>query len=86
MWMSVQSAHDVAFRGWSRNPKGRSQDRSALVAALAEPAQFSGETASAYLGMELSQPTWLLHLTKRVENFFPEKEFAEMQTVWNNRT
>ena len=84
--MREQSAHDAVFRGWSRNPKGRSQDHSASVAAPAEPTQFSGRTASAYLGMARLQPTWLPHLMKRVENFFPEKEFAETQTVWNNHT
>jgi len=86
LWMSVQSAHDAVFRGWSRNPKGRSQDRSASVAALAGPTQFSGKTASAYLGMARSHPTWLRHLTKKAKFFFPEKEFAETQTVWNNHT
>ena len=86
MWMREQSAHDAVFRGWSRSPKGRSQDRSASVAALAELPQFNGKTASAYLGMAHLQPTWLPHLMKRVENFFREKEFAETQTVWNNHT
>lgn len=86
LWMSVQSAHDAVIRGWSRNPKGRSQDRSASVAALAGPTQFNGKTASAYHGMARLQPTWLHHLTKRAKFFFPEKEFAEMQTVWNNHT
>lgn len=86
MWMSEQSAHDAAIRGWSRSPKGRSQGLSAKVAALAEQPQFSQVKPAASLGMGILQQTWLHHLMKRAESSCREKGLAETQTVWNNHT
>lgn len=86
MWMSEQSAHDVAIRGWSKSPKGRSQGLSAKAAALAAQPQFSRVKPAASLGMGILQQTWLHHLMKRAESSCPEKGLAETQTVWNNHT
>ncbi len=86
MWMSEQSAHDVAIRGWSKSPKGRSQGLSAKAAALAEQPQFSQAKLGAYLGMGILQQTWSHHLTKRANYSCPEKGLAETQIVWNNPT
>lgn len=84
--MSELSAHDAGFRGWSKNPKGKSQDRFASLVAFAEPTQFSRGKRAASLGMVTLQRTWLHQLTKKAGTFSPEKGLAGIKTVWNNHT
>lgn len=86
LWMNELSARDVDFRGWSRSPKGRSQDRSAKAAALGGLTQYNSMAAGVFLGMDTLQRTWLHRSMKKATNFYPEKELAVTQTVWNNHT
>jgi hypothetical protein len=85
-WMSVLSAHDVDFRGWSKSPRGRSNASSASLAAPVEPTRSRMKVHPVSLGMAISVLIWSLPLMNRGKSSSQEKELAEIKTVCKSCT
>jgi hypothetical protein len=86
LWMSVLSAHDVDFRGWSRSPRGRSNASSVSPAAPEEQTKFSTRNPLVSLGTAILQRIYSPRLTNKGKSFLQEKELAETKTVCKSCT